>query len=314
MKVHKYEHEAMTTYFEVMIACESAELAKSAAHMVFQKVDRLEDLFSRFLDISDVAMIRALKPAEVCRINPETMDVLLIATEVCSATKGAFDITVGSVMDALRDVKNRWKALTEEERLTALNACGMNRLIIDTDNFMVSVKPDRVGGELPLMLDFGAIGKGYVLDVAKKILIEDWDFDNFLIHAGTSTVVAHGSMNEGEDGWPVAVGGDWKRAGIDAVRLSKGAVSGSGFEVKGAHIVDARHGVAAAQHAAAWSYAPTAALSDALSTAALGLSWKEIQAACAKIPGSGVMVIRDQAEWMDKVRKPVRVCGEFPQI
>ena len=312
MKVHKYEHEAMTTYFEVMIACDDAELAMSAAHMVFQKVDRLEDVFSRFLDISDVAMISGLKPGETCTVTPETMDVLLIATEVCAATQGAFDITVGSVMDVLRDVKNRWGALTEEERSTALDGCGMNRLVIDRDNFLVSVTSDRSGGELPLRLDFGAIGKGYVLDVAKRILIEDWEFDNFLIHAGTSTVIAHGSMGE-NNGWPVAVGGDWQeRAGLDAVRLSKGAVSGSGFDVKGAHIVDARRGIAAAQHAGAWSYAPTAALSDALSTAALGLNWKEIQAACAAIPGSGVMAIREQAEWMDKVRRPVRVCGNFP--
>ncbi|MDA3925524.1 MAG: FAD:protein FMN transferase [Kiritimatiellae bacterium] len=312
MKTRKYEHEAMTTYFEVMIACDDAAMAKSAAYAVFDKIDRLEDVFSRFLEVSDVAMISGLKPGETCSVSPETMDVLLTATEVCAATKGAFDVTVGSVMDALRDVKNRWPALTEDERSTALNACGMNRLIIDKDNFMVSVTPDRAGGELPLRLDFGAIGKGYVLDVARQMLIEDWEFDNFLVHAGTSTVMAHGSMDDGS-GWPVAVGGDWQeRAGLDAVRLCKGAISGSGFEVKGAHIVDARHGVAAAQHAATWSYAPTAALSDALSTAALGMSWKEIQSACAAIPGSGVMAIRDQAEWMDKLRKPVRICGEFP--
>jgi len=313
MQIRKYEHEAMTTYFEVMVACDDERMAQSGAYAVFQKIDRLEDVFSRFLEVSDVAMIRGLKPGQVCTVTPETMDVLLIATEVCAATRGAFDITVGSVMDALRDVKNRWVALTEEERSTALSACGMNRLIIDKDNFMVSVTPDRNDGELPLELDFGAIGKGYVLDVARKILIDDWEFDNFLIHAGTSTVIAHGSMNQDENGWPVAVGGDWqKRAGLDAVRLSEGAVSGSGFDVKGAHIVDVRHGVAAAQYAATWSYAPTAALSDALSTAALGLSWKEIQAACAAIPGSGVMAIREQAEWLDKFRKPARFCGEFP--
>jgi hypothetical protein len=82
--------------------------------------------------------------------------------------------------------------------------------------------------------------------------------------------------------------------------------------VKGAHVVDVRRGVAAVQHPATWSYAPTAALSDALATAALGLSWKEIEAACAAIPGSGVMAARDQAEWMDRVRCPVRVCGSFP--
>jgi hypothetical protein len=100
--------------------------------------------------------------------------------------------------------------------------------------------------------------------------------------------------------------------GLDAVRLRDGALSGSGFEVKGAHVVDVRKGVAATRYAAAWSVAPSGALSDALSTAFLGLSWREIEEACAAIPGSGALVAREQPAWMDKVRSPVRTCGAFP--
>ena len=302
----------MSTRFELMVRTDEEALAQSASWTIFQKVDRLEDLLSRFRDVSDVSIISRLKPGETYRVAPETLELLMIATEVCAATQGAFDVTVGSVMDQLREVKHRWAALSEEERATALNACGMNRLIIDRENHMVAVKPDKAGGELPLGLDFGAIAKGYALDVAAQMLIDDWDFDNFLIHAGTSTVIAQGAM-DGKTGWPVSVGGDWQmRAGLDAVRLSGGAISGSGFEEKGAHVVDVRKGVAAVRHPATWSYAPTATLADALSTAALGLSWKEIESACDAIPGSGLMVVRDQAEWMDRVRRPVRVCGKFP--
>ncbi len=314
MKIQHYEHEAMSTIFELMVATEECTLAQSAAQMIFRKVDKLEELLSRYLDVSDVAMISQLKPGGTCPVAPETMELLLIATEVCAATQGAFDVTLGSVMDALRGVNYRWQALTPEERSRALNGCGMNRLMIDRENYLVAVKPDRSGGDLPLELDFGAVAKGYALDVAARMLIDDWDFENFLIHAGTSTVIAHGSM-DGGSGWPVSVGGEWqKRAGLDAVRLNGGALSGSGFEVKGAHVVDARRGVAAVLHPAAWSYATSAALSDALSTAALSLSWKEIEGACAAIPGSGVLVVREQAEWKDRFRRPVRVCGKFPLV
>ena len=303
----------MATTFEVMLIDDDAQVAESAAYAVFQKVDRMEEQISRFLDVSEVAMISRLKPDETYRVSPETLDLLLIATRVCAATQGAFDVTVGPVMDALHTVNNRWGGLTEQERESALAACGMNRLIIDTENLLVAVKPDRLGRASPLELDFGAIGKGYVLDQACDLLAEDYGFADFLIHGGTSTVVARGSMGDGQPGWPVGVGGDWRgRAGLDAVRLSRGAISGSGFEVKGAHIVDVRKGVAATRHPAAWSYAPSAAVSDALSTAFLGLNWREIQAACAAVPGSGALVARAQPEWMDRVRKPVRMCGAFP--
>jgi thiamine biosynthesis lipoprotein len=305
----------MATVFEVMLVADDAQVAESAAYAVFQKVDRMEELISRFLDVSEVAMISQLKPGDTYRVSPETLDLLLIATQVCAATQGAFDVTVGSIMDALREVKNRWGGLTEQERESALAACGMNRLIIDTEHLLVAVKPDRLGRASPLELDFGAIGKGYVLDQACALLSEDFGFSDFLIHGGTSTVVARGSMGDGQPGWPVGVGGDWRaRAGLDAVRLDRGAISGSGFEVQGAHIVDVRKGVAAARHPAAWSYAPSAALSDALSTAFLGLSWREIEAACAAVPGSGALVARAQPAWMDAFRRPVRVCGAFPRV
>ena len=303
----------MATVFEVMLVADDAQVAESAAYAVFQKVDKLEVLISRFFDVSEVAMISRLKPGETYRVAPETLDLLLVATQVCAATKGAFDVTVGAIMDALREVKHRWGGLTEQEREGALAACGMNRLIIDAENLLVAVKPDRLGRASPLELDFGAIGKGYALDLACDVLAEDYGFADFLIHGGTSTVVARGSMGDGEPGWPVGVGGDWReRAGLASVRLSEGALSGSGFEVKGAHIVDVRKGVAAIRHPGAWSYAPSAAVSDALSTAFLGLSWGEIVAACAAVPGSGALVVRAQPAWMDKVRRPVRLCGTFP--
>ncbi|MDD4017026.1 MAG: FAD:protein FMN transferase [Kiritimatiellae bacterium] len=311
--IHRFEHQAMSTVFELMIVTDDHRLAGSASYAVFQKVDRLEELLSRFLDVSEVAMISRLKPGETYRVAPETLRLLMIATQVCAATHGAFDVTVGAVMDALREVKHRWQALTPQERGSALAACGMSRLVIDTQNLLVAVKPDRLGRATPLELDFGAIAKGYALDVACEMLATDWDFTDFLMHGGTSTVAARGSMGDGQPGWPVGVGGDWReRAGLHNVRLSNGALSGSGFEVKGAHVVDVRRGAAAARHPAAWSYAPSAAVADALSTAFLGLGWEEIGAACAAVPGSGAMVARGQPAWMDKVRRPVRVCGAFP--
>lgn len=305
--LHRYEHKAMSTIFELMVVEEDYSLAQSAAHAVFQKIDRLEELFSRFIDISEVSMIHQLKPGEPFRVSPEMMELLLISVQVCAATQGAFDVTVGPLMDALGDVKGRWSALTCAEREAASAACGMNRLTIDTDNLLIAIQPDQQGRVLPVGLDFGAIAKGYALDLACRMLLEDWDFTDFLLHGGTSTVVARGSMGDGPTGWPVGVGGDWQtRIGLDTVRLQNAAISGSGFDVKGAHVIDIRKGVAATRHAAAWSCAPTAAYADALSTAFLGLDWKEIKNACDRLGGCGALVARNQPLWMDKLRRPVR--------
>jgi thiamine biosynthesis lipoprotein len=304
--VKKYEHKAMSTIFELMVVEADEKLAYSAAHKIFERIDRLEMLLSRFLDISEVAMISQLKPGETFSVAPEMMELLLLSTQVCAATNGVFDVTVGAVMDKLREVNHRWKGLTDDELNAAFATCGMNRLIIDKDNYLVAVTPDRNNENTPLELDFGAIAKGYALDLACDMLLNDWDFKDFLIHGGTSSVLARGSMGDGQKGWPVGVGGDWQvRTGLNSVRLQDAAISGSGFDVKGAHVVDVRRGMAAARHGATWAIAPTAALADALSTSYLSMSWKEIKETCDTLEGTGALVARDQPLWMDKIRSPV---------
>lgn len=309
----KFEHQAMATVFELMIATHEQEMATSAAHTVFNRIDRLEQLCTRYLQTSEVAVISKLKPGETFRIAPELLELILTATEVCAVTAGCFDITVGSIMDLLHKVDNRWQALTREELQTVFATCGMNRLVIDTEQQLLTVTPDANGNATPVELDFGAIAKGYALDLAYEMLINEWEFENFLIHAGTSTVRVSGSMVPDKQGWPVEVGGEWRtRAGLETVTLRCGALSGSGFDVKGAHIIDVRNQCAAHGHAAAWAYAPTGALADALSTAALCMTQRAIRRTCAAVEDSGIMIVRKQPLWVDFLRPPVVRYGLFP--
>ena len=312
----RFEHRAMATTFELMVFGEKPDVAESAAWYAFGLIDKLEMQLSRFVNVSEVAMIAQLKPGKVYRVNKETMDLILIATKVCDATNGAFDVTVGPMMDALAKVGNRWAALTKEEREDTLARCGMNRLVLDPDHYLVSVKADALGRDTPVELDFGAIGKGFALDLAAEMLETEWEMRNFLIHGGTSTILAKGEMGDGKPGWAVTVGGYWReRAGLDAVRLENGAISGSGFEEQGQHVIDVRRGVAAARHAGTWSYAPDGARADALSTAFLGMDWKEIVRVCEKdLPGCGALAVREQPKYLDRLRKPARVCGTFPTL
>lgn len=312
-RIVRFEHKAMSTLFELMIATEEREMAASAAHAVFQKINKIELMCSRFIDASEVALVSHLKPGQTLRVAPELMELLLISTRVCAATGGCFDVTVGSVMDSLRQVRNRWRALTAQELQEAFAQCGMHRLILDPDNLLLAVKPDRNGYDSPLELDFGGVAKGFALDLICDLLVKEWDFSDFLVHAGTSTVVALGNMERDRVGWPVRVGGDWcVRAGVDAVRLSRGSISGSGFEVKGAHVVDTRRAGPAERHDGAWAYAPTAAVADALSTACLGMRPREIAKACEVLEGSGALTAREQPRWLDHWRAPVRTFGAFP--
>jgi thiamine biosynthesis lipoprotein len=137
----------------------------------------------------------------------------------------------------------------------------------------------------PVYLDLGAIGKGYALDEIAPVLAS-WNIDNALLIAGYSSILGIGSAPE-HDGWPV-------RAGCPEdppLALHNQALSASGFESRGQHIVDPRsRKLVSPDRRRSWVLAGSAALADALSTAILVMSDEEIDHFCARHPEIAVLL------------------------
>jgi thiamine biosynthesis lipoprotein ApbE len=110
--------------------------------------------------------------------------------------------------------------------------------------------------------------------------------------------------------WRIGVGGEWKgRTRQQTVlELRGGAVSGSGFTLQGAHVVDVRRKTAARRWAHAWSRAASAAVADALSTAALSMDAAELERAC-KTLDARILVAHNQKKAMDLLRDPLKWFG-----
>ena len=273
--VHRFAHEAMATVFEVFIAGREKEYAGQAARAAFAEVDRLERLFSRFDPSSEISRLGRLKPGESLPVGLETAQVLGLSAFIQTETDGAFDI---NYLAGGRPGRGRPAAAPRAlSKLVRVSHTGRG--------LEVSRLPGPVKGGLPgLDLDLGAVGKGYALDAALAAL-KDWDIGNVLLHAGTSTALAAGpGPGEGE-GWPVGAGSSRGRtAGPGRIVLKNRALSGSGTEVKGEHIVDPRTGRPARGHVAAWASHPSAASSDALSTAFLVMTTGAVAAFCGRHP------------------------------
>ncbi len=258
----------MGTTFEALVAGCEMSYARQAVQAVFAEVERLEGLFSRFNASSEVSQINRLKPGESMRIGVETFECLTAAEKIRLETGGAFDINFRSLLKSRRQ--------TEEEA---------PRMIFSSSNgFNLALEPAPIEqGEAWFDLDLGGIGKGYALDRAVETLIH-WDIDRVLLHSGTSTVLAVGDapdLKPDEEGWPVGAGAARGFAGPNMrLFLKNRALSGSGKEVKGAHIVDPRTGHPADRYLAAWVSHPRAAAADALSTAFMVMSLEEIGRYC----------------------------------
>lgn len=286
--VHRFAHQAMATHFEILIAGAEAEYAGQAARAAFGEIDRLEAMFSRFDVRSDISQINKLRPGQGLLIGVETYECLEVAEQVRSETGGAFDVNV-------RAWENRAEAEADSEEKSEERPPAFH--LLETPAGYQFARPDEEA-DLPapkLDLDLGGIGKGYALDAALNVLFE-WDIANALLHGGTSTVLAQGAAPEMAEkgGWPVGIGGGWPCLGVPReLILDERALSGSGSEVKGKHILDPRTGKPAQGHVGAWASHPTAAAADALSTAFMVMTEAEVEGFCARHPDTWALVVVD---------------------
>lgn len=275
----RFTRHAMATVFEVLISGEEEEYAGQAARAVFDEVGRIERLFNRFDPSSEVGRINRLGPDEGLAVGVETYECLGLAEELRRAVGGAFDVNV--------------RALVKYGRGAGPAPLELRR---GPGGFAVRRRVLPGGAAVPLDLDLGGIGKGYALDRAIEVL-EEWSVGNALIHGGTSTAIARGDApgpgNAGK-GWPVGVGGGWPcPEAPDSFPIRGRALSGSGTEVKGEHVLDPRTGLPAAGHLAAWAAHPSAAVADALSTAFLVMSTAEVEAYALGHPEVWALLVRD---------------------
>lgn len=274
-----FAHEAMATVFEAAVAARDEAYAGQAARAAFDEVDRIEKLFSRFDPSSEISRLSRLQPGEAMRVGCETFDVLAVAAGLQAETSGAFDVNFR----------------TGGKPISLLELIALRRL---PDGFEIERLPGpRRRKFRPLDLDLGAIGKGCAVDAALGVFRE-WDVENVLLHSGTSTVAARGTALDRAGkrrGWPVSVATAWAKAGASREIVLKGlALSGSGTEVKGDHIVDPRSDWPAMGHLAAWAAHASAAVSDALSTAFMVMMTDEVEAFCARRPDVWALVISEE--------------------
>lgn len=252
--VHRFGHEAMSTKFEVLIDGQEYEYARQAAGAVFRRIDHLENLLSKYNPGSDIGQINLLEPGRSVRVGAEAIECLDAACWAHGITDGLFDPTLGT---------------------------GFQWLEIDRENFTVGWSSAGKGS-----LDVGGLGKGYALDNVTSIL-DDWDVKEAVLNGGGSTVLALGRE------WNLGVGGPWgEKVGLTEVSLQNQALSGSGTEVKGAHIVNPKTGEPAKRHLAAWAIHPSAAKADALSTAFMMMAPEKIEKLLKEQPGVTAYVVK----------------------
>lgn len=257
----------MGTIAEVTVYGEDESKIDEAIEKVFKVFEDIDKEMSLYKEESELSRLNATAYENPVRISGVLMRLIQKSVWFSEITGGAFDITVGPLMEIWGFMETR-EALPDDGMVRdALGKAGYKKIVIDEENQTIQFK---VPG---MRIDLGGIAKGYAIDLAVTELMKG-GIENALVNLG-GNMYALGSP-PGETAWEVGVRDPRDREGIvEILRLKNRAVATSGnYEKfvqigpdKYSHIMDPRTGVPVSGILSVTVTADTALETDALSTA-----------------------------------------------
>lgn len=301
---HEFTSVQMAIPFRIVLYARDATLATNAANAAWARISQLNTILSDYEPASELSRLGATAPhATPVTVSPELYAVLARATEVSRASDGAFDITVGPLVQAWRRAR-RQRELPTPERLSNARAA--------VDWRAVELHPpSRVRLTRPgIRLDAGGIAKGYALDEATRILRANGIRSSMVAGAGDLVVT---EPPPGTRGWRVEVAPldipDAPPARFVRLRNASLCTSGDVFqhvEIGGrrySHIVDPRTGLGLTDHSLVTVIGPDGMTTDALSTA-ISVAGPSRAVGLARRFGSEVLWVRKPADRIETGESP----------
>lgn len=256
---------------DIAAYAENREKATEAARAAFAAMNELDRILSDYRPDSE-AMVLCSKPAGVpVPVSDDLHEVLRRAREISEATDGAFDVTVGPLVQLWRESRRENRLPDPEALRAAREKVGWRKVVLGTDGADLKTVTLLADG---MRLDFGGIGKGYAADRALSVMQERGVPRTLVAVAGD---IAAGDPPPDRKGWTVALerGGPDGSSETEKMVIGNEGVSTSGdteqfVEIGGvrySHIVDPRTGTGLTRSPVVTVVAPDTAACDALATA-----------------------------------------------
>ena len=255
--VHR-QRFAMWTMIDIVAYHPSRADAEAAVAKALEEVERLDDVLSNYEPESDISKLVRDARNKAMTVDSSLFEVIQKSVDLSRRSGGKFDVTIGPLLKV-------WKKAREEERKPTSDEIAAARRCVGFDKIELT-PPDRILLRSDCMeIDVGGIGKGYAVERAMNLL-KAAGIKNAIINAGSSSIVAIGTP-PGNKGWPVR----FLESGSGSRSLLLKDTSIATSEQTGS-ILDPSTGKPTSERMTVSVIAPSATLSDGLSTTLLLLS------------------------------------------
>jgi len=287
----------MGTVLEISLCVSERERGEAQLSELFAEVARLERMFSRHDETSDLSRLNRAAGSGPIPVAAPLADLTELSIGYTALTRGAFDVTIGPLVALWLEAERAGKLPSAEALATARSRVGAAGVGVDRSASTVELRHSGA------MLDLGGIAKGWTLDrLAEKL--RDAGISRALLAFGQSSICALGKP-VGWDGWGIllgdASGGFAGTAQLDDRSISVSGSLGQYAEIAGrryGHVIDPRTGEPLTRARVAAALAADGARAEALSKALLILGESDGIELLESLPDAeGILIDESGASW-----------------
>ncbi len=264
-----FDGRTMGTTYQIKLVPGEQSVSDGLGQRIQSRLDSLNQTFTTYQQDSELMLLNRAPVDQIYAVSSDMSKVLKTAKEVHQLTSGAFDPTVGALVNLWGfGPDNTGDRIPSEADIAAeLALVGFNKLQITPDGANIIRSSD-------IALDMSAVAKGYAVDAVAELL-EGEGFNNYLVEVGGELRL--NGLKANKDPWRIAIEAPSLERGLVQKVLIPGdvAVATSGdyrnyFEKDGkrySHTIDPRTGYPLDhQLASVTIIAETAVFADALAT------------------------------------------------
>ncbi len=288
----------MGTIAKITAIAQNPQTARSSIEAAFQQLSQVDKCMSTYDANSQISRVNRLACRKPVRVSKELFEVLQKSIYFNQLTGGAFDITIGPLVELWQNAAETNSLPSQKMLESARQRVGCQNIVLDHNSMSVRLT-------LPGMkLDLGAIAKGYAIDKAVQAMRRCGATAGLVDLGGD--IRCFGETDRKDNFWYVGVQDPAKAEkdtlsgqSILTLKLKNEAAATSGdyrrfHLIKGkkySHIINSATGSTGGQPASVTIIAPNATGADALATAVSVMGCQKGLQFIEKLPGVEAVLI-----------------------
>nr|WP_312289599.1 FAD:protein FMN transferase [Clostridium chromiireducens] len=194
---NKYFEKSSIVMDTAVTLSASGDKSKEAVEESFKRLKEIEEMASTTIETSDIYKINSASGKDYVQVHPEIMKMIQTSIKYSKLSNGAFDITLGPLI-------NLWGIGTDNEKLPKVEEIKDKLPLVGYDKIDVNEAEGSIMlKEKGMAVDLGGVAKGFAADEVLKIY-KKYDINNGLINLGSSSIYAFGK-NKDNNKWSVGI-------------------------------------------------------------------------------------------------------------